>query len=85
MSTAYRACSFKPGQHRSEAWQAPRLHRMVHVKAAINPAEVHAIVVPADSHDVRLAALQVAVPHLGPDVHLTHTEIINPDLIDIIK
>lgn len=90
MSTTYHACSFKPGQHRSEAWQVPRGHRMVHVKYA---DKVHAIAVPA----TRKTGAKKTALHLKIDAYFEahkvdggrrkadSASIIDPDLIDIIK
>lgn len=81
MSAAYHVCSFKPGQRRSEAWQAPRGHRMVHVEAG---GHIHAVVVPKDIDPPHFTAIQ-AVQHAVPSATPFAVTPICADLIDIIK
>lgn len=83
LTTIYHAASFRPGQHRSEAWQAPRGHHMVHIETT---SKTHAMVVPKDCvFPVSSARAIAAKDGIAPHHVATDWYIVDPDLIDIIK
>lgn len=83
MSAIYHACSFAPGQHRSEAWQAPRGHCMVHIKTT---SKTHAMVVPKDCHmPVTAARAEASAQGITKPFESIDWYLVDPDLIDLIK
>lgn len=81
MSNPFHLCTFKPGQHRAEAWQAPRGHRVLHVESG---DLVLAIAVPKHIDPPHLAAIEEAQrAHPASTPHAVTT--IDPDFIDLIK
>lgn len=81
MNEPFHLCTFKPGQHRTEAWQAPRGHRVVHVDAHDC---VHAFAVPKQVTTPHTTALLEA-QRIAPGQSFRDTTLIDPDLIDLIK